>query len=285
MALLSVLIVFSLEFYFRWGSELRSYSWFEGYIEKIEAQFGDKEFYLTGIGAGLVVVLIPLLVFLVATAFSGPIYYLLLFVISVGVLFYCLGPNSLEASFERYFEATERDDQEAAYLILENEAEDQDLPKGDDLIRNATRTILIEANKRYFGVIFWFIFLGPFGALAYRLSHVYYLHCLTNEKNEHLAIMSRSLHWIDWAPARLSSFLHLLTGDFVNGFYRAKDYFSDFSANNNHVLSEIGVAALGLQMGVSEGNLNENRQALQMVHRTAIIYLVVVALLSPLSFW
>jgi len=285
MTLISVLIVVALEYYFRWGAEHRSFSWFNSLQEKLDDQFAEHSFW-SGWGAIALILLLPILaLWLFLSLFSGPLYLLILFITACFILFMAIGPKPLSTSLKIYFDAMERGDEEAAYLALQQEAVLEDVPESEDLVRNATRLILVESQIRYFGVIFWFIFLGPFGALFYRLAHLYHCSCKQNANDEHFQLTGTLLHWLDWAPARLTSFLFLLTGDFVNGFYRVKDYLVDLDANNNQLISETGIAALGIDIGMADTEVQENKDALAMVERTVIIYLVAVAVLSPLAFW
>jgi AmpE protein len=285
MTLISVLIVISLEYYFRWGAEHRSFSWFSSLQEKLEDQFAEHKFW-SGWGGISVILLLPILVmWLFLNIFSGAFYLLVLFIVACLVLFMTIGPKPLKTSLKSYFDAMERGDEEAAYLALQQESALEDVPESEDLIRNATRVILVESQIRYFGIIFWFIFLGPFGALFYRLAQIYHCSCKQNANDEHFQLMSILVHWLDWAPSRLTSLLFLLTGDFVNGFYRVKDYLVDLDANNNQLISETGIAALGIDIGMAASDIQENKDALAMVERTVIIYLVAVAVLSPLAFW
>ncbi len=285
MTLISVLIVIALEYYFRWGAEHRSFSWFNSLQEKLEDQFAEHSFWSGWGGVSLILLLPILALWLFLSIFSGPLYLLILFITACIVLFMTIGPKPLNTSLKTYFDAMERGDEEAAYLALQQEAALEDVPESEDLVRNATRLILVESQLRYFGVIFWFIFLGPFGALFYRLAHLYHCSCKQNANDEHFQLTGILLHWLDWAPARLTSLLFLLTGDFVNGFYRVKDYLVDLDANNNQLISETGIAALGIDIGMADSDLQENKDALAMVERTVIIYLVAVAVLSPLAFW
>lgn len=285
MTLLTVLIVIALEYYFRWGAQYRSFSWFDSLHAKLDDQFSGQDFWSGWVGIFLVLLSPCLILWLFINTFSDSVYSLILLAISCFVLFMTIGPKPLGGSFKNYFEAMERGDEEAAYLALQNESDIEDIPESDDLVRNATRLILVESQHRYFGVIFWFIFLGPVGALFYRLCHQYYSSCKENNNDEHLELMGQMLHWLDWAPARLTCLLFLLTGDFMNGFYRVKDYLVDLAANNQQIISETGIAALGIDIGMSDGDLAENRNALSMIERTVIIYLVVVAILTPFSFW
>lgn len=285
MALITVLLVFAAEFYFRWGAELRSLAWFDVLQLKIADAFSDKAFF-EGWGGIACILLAPVLILaLFISAFHGALYFLMLFIVSCLVLFFSIGPVALTKSYQDYFDAMERGDAEAGYLSLEQQKVLSDLPDSDGLVRNVTRSILVESQVRYFGVIFWFVFLGPIGALFYRVTHYYHELCIKNENEEHTERLQQLIHWMDWAPARLTSILFLLTGDFANGFYRVKEFFVDFTADNRHLISETGLAALGIDLQSSNDNVKENQDAFAMVDRTIIMYLVVVAALTPLSFW
>jgi AmpE protein len=286
MTLISLLIVLVLEFHFKIGSEYRDFSWFNKGRDYLTRIFSEQDFFDSWGGIAIILLTPVLLLYGLVSLFDGSLYWLVLFMVSVVVLFLCLGPQSLENSFKGYFESMQRDDFEAAFLHLEQQqdgSDKKDIPENDELVRSATRTLLVKSQKCYFGVIAWFIFLGPVGALFYRLSQLYRDHCAVQEFDEHLPLMNLIIHWIDWVPARLTSLMFLLTGDFVNGLYRIKDYLSDADADNNQLISETGIAALGLEMGVSDGDMEENHRAIAMVQRTVIIYVVVAAVMTTIS--
>jgi membrane protein required for beta-lactamase induction len=302
MTLICLLIAFALEFHFKLGSEFRKFAWFESLRTFLEEQFSDKAFFDSWGGIALII-LTPILVLWAGTSvFDGMLYWLLLFIISTVVLFICLGPSPLEKSFKPYFDSMENDDIEGGYLhikelkesgeissddgvVLKEDDTDAVTSEGesiekDELIRSVTRLILTESQKRYFGVIAWFIFLGPLGALLFRLSHLYFEHCKKERFDDHLPLMKQVIHWIDWVPARITSLLFLLTGDFVNGFYRIQDYLADASADNEQLISETGIAALGIELGVNDDDVAENLKTQDMVQRTVIFYLVVGAIIT-----
>ncbi len=286
MTLISLLLVLALEFYFKLGSEYRDFAWFKKVRDYLTGVFSKQAFFDSW-GGIAIILLTPLVVlYALLSMFDGSLYWLVLLIVSVVLLFLCLGPKPLEISFKAYFESIQRGDLEAAFLHLdEQQQEDEidDIPENDELVRVATRKMLIESQKCYFGVIAWFIFLGPLGALFYRLSHLYRDHCASQEFDEHLPLMNQLIHWIEWLPARLTSMLFLLTGDFVSGFYRIKDYLSDADTDNNQLISETGIAALGLEMGVSTGDVEENHRAMAMIQRTVFIYVVVAALMATIA--
>jgi len=296
MILISLLIVLALEFHFKIGSEYRDFKWFDKFRDLLTDIFSEKGFFESWGGVCLILLSPILVLYGFVSIFDGILYEFVLFLVSVVVLFLTLGPISLEKSFEHYFESMERDDLEGAFLHLqqddgqrsqepdtESEQQNPSLPEGDELVRSATRKILVESQKRYFGTIAWFIFLGPLGALFYRLSHIYRDSCLNREFDEHLPLVESVIHWVDWVPARITSLLFLLTGDFVKGFYRVKDYLYDADASNDRLISETGIASLGLEMGVSSTDVDENYSSIDLVHRTVIIYLVVAAIMTTIS--
>jgi len=312
MTLISLLIVFALEFHFKIGSEYRNFSWFNKIQQYLSDRFSENDFFESWGGIAIILLSPLALLYGALNLFDGSLFWLLSLAISIAILFLCLGPLPLEKSFEHYFKAVENDDLEAAYLHLNRVGSSNEINKGDEitgnvdieqddysrqdeigqnspdiaekdeLIRNATRKILTESQKRYFGVIAWFIVLGPLGALFYRLSYLYHAHCKTAEFDEHLPLMDQIIHWIEWVPARITSMLFLLTGDFVNGFYRIQDYLTDADADNNQLISETGIASLGLEMGINDGDVNENHRTMALVNRTIIFYLVLGAVISTI---
>ncbi len=310
MILLSLIIVLALEFHFKMGNDfrgVRDFSWFKSLQNKLFDVFSERSFFEGWGGVILILLLPPIILMGFVNLFDGVIYWLVYLLISVCILFLSLGPDSLEKSLKPYFDSVESDDVESAFkhsqalsslrsakLDEKKETEEEssvdvedsadvNIPEVDELVRNTTRQILIESQIRYFGVIAWFIFFGPYGALLYRLAHLYSNHCQEGEFDEHTPLMDTVIHWINWVPARITSLLFLLTGDFVNGFYRVKDYLADALADNWQLIAETGIAAQSLDRGISERNVNENTETMELVYRTAIIYLVFAALVATFS--
>jgi len=286
MTLFALLIVLAIEFHFELGSEYRKFGWFEDLISFFKSRLGDKEFYQSWWQLGIVL-LAPIVALIAVTSlFEGLMYALIMLLVTIPLLFLSLGPRSLEQSFAEYFAAMERDDSEAALLHLSKigtfDESDTNILEKDELVRHATQNILTEAQKRYFGPIAWFIFTGPFGALFYRLCHLYDDYCQKHQLEQQHQLTQQVIHWIDWVPARLTSLLFLLTGDFVKGFYPIQDYLLDAEADNNRLVSETGIAALGLERGISDETNEENYRASEIVTRTVIFYLVLAAVVSTL---
>lgn len=285
MTLICLLAALAVELHFKMGSEYRKFAWFSNLRERLADFFEGKAFFDGWLGIAMVL-LIPIFgLNILLSIFDTTWLWPILFILCASLLFYALGPIPLEKSFSGYLEAMERGDAEAAYLYLKEQqllSESEEPPEQDELIRTTTRLILTESSKRYFGVITWFILLGPVAASAYRLAYVYKDLCRNEEFDDHRPLVGQLIHWLDWIPARVTSFMFLLTGDFVNGLYRVQDYLTDFDADNNQLISETGIAALGLEIGVSDTTAKENLDALAMVKRAIIFYLVIGAIFTIL---
>ena len=86
------------------------------------------------------------------------------------ILLYSLGPEDLDQQISRFIEAREGDDQETADTIASKLLHEDPPASEPGLSQAVTESVLEQANSRLFAVIFWFLLLGPLGALLYRLA-------------------------------------------------------------------------------------------------------------------
>jgi AmpE protein len=167
--------------------------------------------------------------------------------------------------------------------------------KGDDSrlhgesyqsVHECVRTaILYEGFERWFAVIFWFLALGPIGALAYRLSQNCARSEILCEEDSQLAL--RVVHYLDWIPARLLALAFALTGNFVSSF---EFYWQSLWEDNSvaDVIEKSALAAITFTTGKKEDTDDEEsfrisgRQeisALQaLLSRSAVCWVAIIAL-------
>ena len=102
----------------------------------------------------------------------------------------------------------------------------------DQQTSDVTRAILHIANERIFATIFWFVVLGPFGAMLYRLISE-----LSKQIDfDELAEFSKFIHAImAWIPARMLAAGYALTGNFDGAYHAYNDraYTRALSHSNN----------------------------------------------------
>ena len=229
--------------------------------------------------SSILILLLPvmLLVGVLQSWIDNRMYGLLDLIFGLAIFAFSLGPRDLNRQVDRYLQARENGDDETANSeacgILLGEA-----PADPDQQTVAVmRGILHAANDRIFAVIFWFVLLGPFGALLYRLSS----HTQHSSNNATLAKAARQLQAIlAWVPAHLVAIGYALTGNYEGAkqeFYN-KNKQVDLADCNYHTLITAGQGAL---KDCDPGNAAACiRSARALTLRTLIVWLAVIGILT-----
>ena len=274
MALISIILSLLLDHIFRHWHHLRDLSWFERYTRTLSGRIKVDNGWLK-----LVMVLAaPVLTFvLLQFALFDLLWGIPFLLLSVPVLFYCLGPDCLVNDIDAYLDARSLgDDDEAlhyASVITGRSAS----TSPDQQITDVTRAILSSTNERVFSILFWFVLLGPLGAVLYRFT--------TNiSKQDNDAAMQSAAILIQsgmaWAPARLLSIGYALTGHFDGAVhaYRNRPHEDNMALANYDILISTGLGALSDQKNSDE--ISPIRSARSLVTRAILIWIAVLALLT-----
>jgi membrane protein required for beta-lactamase induction len=274
MALISIILGLFLDRTFRHLHDLRDMTWFEFYAQTIQRFTGKRMPPLQFI----VILALPVLVLLcIQILLYDFLFNIPGFIFGVLIFIYCLGPACLSSDIEAYIHArTIGDDDEALHYagtITESAAS----TSPDQQINDVTRAILYVANERIFATIFWFIILGPFGAILYRLISELSKQIEYTE----LAEFSEFIHAImAWVPARMLAAGYALTGNFDGAYHAYKDraYTSDISQSNNEVLVSTGLGAMrNLEM---ETEIASVHAAQALVMRSVIVWIGILAVMT-----
>jgi AmpE protein len=287
MTLMAMLIGLFLERSLDTLDELRRFDWFKRYIQFIRALLSSDP---TGLFTVLLAILPPVLCvtvldFLLKDIWAGLIDFLL----SVSVLVYCLGPKRLDLQVDRFLLAWERGDTEGAEWYAVEVLGPRAPTAPGNLAHAMVGGVLEQANERLLGVFFWFAVLGPAGALIYRLS------CLLSrysaaEPGTGLAEATVGVrHMLDWIPARLVALGYAVGGSFVDAIHTWRSQSGFWSGRSHQVLQSSGFGALQLDPRALSNAAPEFlpkylREALGLVARTVVTWLVVIALMT-LSGW
>ena len=148
-------------------AQWRHYGAFTAWCDWLGAKCGAQGFF--GSRFGIVLSLLPLLLLVGALQwlFSSYWYGLPGVAFAVAVLFYCWGPRDLDLDVDAVVEAGDAEQRRAAAQVLlgpEREAK-LDAP-------TLVEGVFQSALERWFGVLFWFLLLGPVGAALYRFTQV-----------------------------------------------------------------------------------------------------------------
>jgi len=275
MALITIIISLMLDHAFRHLHRWRDLSWFERYTRKV-CGFVKTD---SGWVKLTLVLAIPLLALALAQfVLLNVLWGVLYFVLSIPVLFYCLGPDCLINDIDAYLDARSLgDDDEALHYagILTGRSASA---APDQQTTDVTRAIFSVTNERVFSVLFWFVLLGPLGAALYHLTT-----SLSKQDDEEPSLRDAALlvhAGMAWAPARLLAIGYALTGHFDGAVhaYRSRPHEDNIALANYDVLISTGLGALHGQESTDE--ISCIRSARGLVTRSILIWIAVLALLT-----
>ncbi|MDH5785750.1 MAG: regulatory signaling modulator protein AmpE [Chromatiales bacterium] len=282
MALIIILISLAIERFLGSMEELRRSGWFIAYSRWASARLAQYE-SLNG-PVGLLLILLPLIVpvMLLVHYLSG-IWLLVGVPFSILVLLYCFGPRDLEAEVEAFVDARRRGDEESACwhanVLL---GEEDEVDNSAELTKNIMENIFVEANERLLAVIFWFVMLGPAGALLYRLSSL--IAPAEGEEPEGVVEAGMRLHQLlVWVPARFCAIAYALAGSFVEALHNWRQVECHWYLSSRQVLIAAGFGALRMDISEIEEDstaCDQIIEAMAMVRRAVLVSLSIIAMLT-----
>ena len=262
---------------------LRSFAWFERLIDR-------QQRARHGVLGLILITILPLLAVAVLQLLLYKIFALLALVFAAAVLLYSLGPRDLDREVHEFLAAWEQGDEVRA---VEDARQIQAVTgtafQATAPHRGVVEGILVAGHERWFGVIFWFVVLGPLGALWYRLAGLLRERALASAGADDFEEAALLLHHIlGWVPVRLTLLTYALAGSFADTFeaLRSEGYNwkRDWLANNQRLLIHGGLAALHLEqeLGADETDAGSRqvRAALGLVLRSLIIAVTVIAVIT-----
>jgi len=282
MKLLAILIAFGLERYYRVFDHLRSHQWIYGWILWLEDRFSSANFW-RGLWAAIWVALpIALLVQLIYVGLDE-VLGLFGLLWGIGILVLSFGPRDLAGEVRELIELFERDReggliQAQRFLGREGELHVHQAARG------IATGVFVQANQRIFAVLFWFILLGPLGAVFYRIVD---LDCERSDASPgHRESALRLREMLSWIPAHLVALSYAVVGDFSASLRALRKNMGDW-AQNTQMLSCAGLGALRLECAEADEaseewnafDRAEIEEALDLVRRSEVLWMAALAVL------
>lgn len=323
MSLLAILISLALEKLLPHICGLCTLTWFDLYQSKIRAKL-EKHERLQGIPSLLIIVLLPVFGVAIIQYFLNDLLALFGFLFSVIVLTFCLGPEDEHRRVNEYLDAVDNDDNERAQNALSEvlqaggrntNTENGAIETNDETTRinRLIESILIITHDRMLAILFWFVILGPMGAILYRLTLALFQHKQTQieqspENGEHDAnasfnhAVNRLHHLLSWIPAHLTALSYAVMGSFVHALRAWQEQSSeslDDNANNadistdnsdappeatsastnHHLLLRIGLASLQFDTKPPQDN-DAVRETLGLCGRSLVAWITLLAIMT-----
>ena len=282
MTLIIILIAIAVEQFAGVAAELRQLTWFENYTHWLENKIGHQNIWNGAFGV-IITLAGPLLVLVLMLTLMDSVSLLFSFLLSLIILIYSFGHNCLNNELDEYTSALEEED-----TVEINRLESELFQSGDedDGEQQFIETVFVKTNERLFGVVLWFLLLGPLGALLYRLTIK--LRDQQTDIHGSYADSARDLcNILNWLPARLLALGNALSGNLVDAIDAWRESEHESLLVNEEVIKSSGLGALQYRPGISaiDDSITNERlywmQALQgLLNRTLFIWLTIVGVIS-----
>lgn len=233
MFLLEILTALAIHQFWRSPQPVHDQRWFLRWVRYFDQwPVFSRHFYLQG----FVVVLLPSVVM---AAIIANVHGALAFMLATAVLVVCIGRGEFAEHVAAYrLACVERDWPRAARIaervgVAETALVEQDWPALHEAMLQA---LAYRGFERLFAVVFWFVFLGPLGAMVYRLSQAFARH--------HASEVARHWLWaLEWLPVRLLSGSFAVTGNFVGCVNSWSRLMADTAYSSGEVLKRCALGA------------------------------------------
>ncbi len=270
---------------------VRQYGWFERWMQWLDARFPDDGFWRGRYGVVLALLPPLLVVLLFQVALDGSMFGLPTIAFGIAALFYAWGPSDLDLDVEAVIDARDPLARHAAASRL--------WPAGEPVSLDAASlvgAVFRNAKRRWFGVLFWFLLLGPVGALLYRLSAIAAEGPATHRLPPDMVLGARGLLAVlDWPVAQLMTLSMALVGNFDAVFVAWRENGgASFAADD--FLAAAGRACVRIELAEEDADDNESgivasraapatvpelpelRDAMSLAWRIVLLWLAVIAL-------
>jgi AmpE protein len=277
MTFIVTLIALLIERFFDW-SHLRHWRWYTALQHTISQRLPGKAAMIV-----LAATVAPLLIAvgLISFLLNGTLYGFALLLFQLFIFLYCLGPQNLWADAFAAINALSQGDAKDASDKLKTLFGITDMKSAQSMHKQLLNQIFIQANHRVFAVVFWFVLLGPMGAVLYRAVSLS-ASSVHHDGSPEIAQSALSVENIlDWVPVRILSFLFALGGhcSAVLNYWR-KQVLNGLNSNDD-IMAGCGVAALAdeeKRTMAEDGSVE--REAISLLDRTFVIVLVLVAVVE-----
>ncbi|MGS1077801.1 cobalamin biosynthesis protein [Pseudoxanthomonas beigongshangi] len=266
-------------------TSVRQFHWYGHWLRWLDERFPGDGFWRGRYGIALAVLPPLLLVGLFQWVLHEPLLGLVGLLFSVLVLVYAWGPRDLDVDVEAIIDAHEPAARRDAIARLWPEGENV-AADGPALVEAVFRNAL----RRWFGVLFWFLLLGPIGALMYRLV------ALTAEGEFHRALPHDTregarglLSVLEWPVAQLMTLAMALVGNFDSVFHAWREAHGNTLQLRTGFLGHAARASVRSELAeeaedyAEEGmvqamrELPELRDAMSLVWRILLVWMAVLA--------
>ncbi len=243
---------------------------------------------------------IALLVWL-AQSWLAELNFLLGWAWGVGVLYLTMGLKYYSSIAEDIAGKLRANQLEEARAVLQNWRGGDAAGFGANEIASVTiEQLMAHSHRQTFGVLFWFVLLGPAGAILFRLASVLALRW--REATPQFSGAARKIfHALNWVPVRLTALTYAVAGNFEDAMYCWRSQTQAWHDDEEGVALAAGAGAMNVKLGQplmvggewqergeiglgDEPDADQIDSANSMIWRGLVVWLV-LAMLTMVAGW
>lgn len=264
----------------------RRYAWYGHWLQWLDTHIGSGGFWRGRHGVALALLPPLSLVALLQWWLHAPLFGLLGLLFGIAALVYAWGPRDLDVDVEAIIDAHDPATRREAIAPLWPDAAAV-VADGPALVEAVFRNAL----HRWFGVLFWFLLLGPVGALLYRLAAFAAEGAYSRTLPAETLAGARALRAaLDWPVAQLMTLAMALVGNFDTVFNAWREAQGNKMQLDNGFLGAAARASVKSELAeeaeeyAEEGmvqamrELPELRDAMSLVWRILLLWMALLAL-------
>jgi len=252
MSFFSLIAMLLLEHFRPLDQRIQIYVYFARYGNFLERHFNAGR-YRYGVLAWGLAILPPVLALGIIYFFLVRANFLLAMLFNIGVLYLTLGCSQFTQSAGKVAQALRADDLAGARAIVGDwEGHSVAEFKANALTRVALEKLLLCAHRQFFGVFFWFVLLGPAGALLYRLAQILSQKwgALDHHEYGRFGLFPDSAFMVlDWLPLRLTAASFAVIGNFEDAIRCWQEQALHWGNKAQGIILASGAGALGVRLG------------------------------------
>jgi membrane protein required for beta-lactamase induction len=268
----------------------------DSYFDRGFRLMGQRQGAVAMLLAVLILVLPVLPVLFLAVAFSHVLLGLLALAFAAVVLVFSFGPRDLIRDVDEYLDAVAEGDHEASRRLAKALAEADLAGSEGRRVLAVEEAVLAQANNRMFGVIFWFMVLGPSGAWLFRVADLMRrravfetvrLRAEGQPNPAYLHAVQSVYGALAWMPARLLALSYAMAGSFEDAMSDWRGYYDTCSDKFFHVNDEIlACAGRGAIGGPREAGQDQGpgtapvQAAVRLIMRALLIWMTAISLMT-----
>ncbi len=308
MTFLSIFVVLVIE-QLKAAPAARVQEWLDAYARFLERQFngGERRHGVTAWGVGVAV---PTLCVLGVQIGLDMLHAVLTLLFSVAMLYFLMGFRQFSHFFTNIHLALRAGEIERARTLFHAwTGRESSRLSASEIVRLTIEDGILASHRHVFAPLFWFMLLGPAGALLYRLSVAMNQREAAPATPESGFVIPRdafgefsrqAFEFLDWLPARLTAVTFAIVGDFEDAIYCWRTQAQQWHDAAAGILLASGGGALGVKLGQplpeaigveerpelgmgDEADIDHLQSAIGLVWRALVLCLLLLVLLTLAS--